>query len=61
MKAFEEWWAKQPDIRTFELVHFYIAKDSWRAALEWTLKHQTDIGYSIPAVPVDIIQKELEE
>jgi len=67
MKAFEEW-SKTifPEIPSIiddnqGFNQWLGMKRGWKATLKWALTQQVEIGYNIPVVLVDIIEKELEE
>lgn len=52
MKAFYRWWKTYK--QKWSLNEHY-AREGWKAALEWVLKHDPDIGIA------GCIRKELEE
>lgn len=62
MTEFEKWVNTRGQSKNEVDPYAYcFAEEAWKAALEWALSTQTSIGYSVPVVLVDTINKELKE
>jgi len=61
----EEYQIDHPTDQKLMLLDAFILREKrkaerrWKAALEWCLSEERNIGYSVPVVPTDIIRKEL--